>query len=130
MDVGVVMTQDSIEKRSEPRYRIDRFYSVEFLIEDKGLLYQFRLWNISRKGMCILVREDSPVLERIQAGDIIRMRYYEEGESYPTEYIETQVSHITRDFSGKFQGHLFVGLLLVKGGHTIPAPPQDHHNPP
>lgn len=124
------MNQDSIERRAEPRYRIDRFYSVDFLIEDTGFLYQFRLWDISGKGMCILVREDSPVLERIQVGDVISMRYYEEGESYPTEYIETQVRHITKDSSGKFQGHLLVGLLLVKGVHTIPVPPKDHANPP
>jgi len=76
--------------------------------------------------MCILMKEDSLVLEHIKSGDSILMRDQKEDERYPTEYMETQIRHITKDTSGKFEGHVLIGLMLLKGEHTIPIPPDNH----
>jgi len=114
--------QNHIEKRSEPRYFIDKFYSVEFLINGLGCLYQCKLWNISKKGMCIIVKENSPVLQHYKVGDVLQMKYYEVENNSPTGYLKTQIRHISPDTTGKFKGHKLIGLLIIEGEHSIGLP--------
>ena len=122
MDITGKMTDAGYDKRCEPRYTIDKYYSVEFLINGLGCMYQCKLWNISKKGMCIVVKKNSPVLMHFKVGDILNMRYYEEGMNIPTQYIKTQIRHITPDNTGRFKKHYMVGLMLMEGEHLIPIP--------
>jgi len=110
------------EQRREERFELDQYYSVEFLINGLGCLYQCKLWNISKKGMCIIVKEDSPVLEYYKVGDILNMRYYAEGSTVPTQYLKTQIRHISKDNGDRFKGHKLIGLLILEGQHSISLP--------
>ncbi len=58
------------EKRSELRTVLKKFYSVEFQLKGTGNLYQFKLRNISSKGLGILVNEDSAILQHLKVSDI------------------------------------------------------------
>jgi len=120
------MTEKGFDKRIEKRFEINRYYSVEFLINGLGCLYQCKLWNISKKGMCILVKDDSPVLEHYKVGDILNMRYYEEDSNMPTEYLKTQIKHISKDTSDRFKRHMLVGLYILEGQHSIQIPDEDN----
>jgi len=110
------------ELRREKRFEINQYYSVEFLINGLGCLYQCKLWNISKKGMCIIVKNDSPVLEYYKVGDILNMRYYEEDSNIPTQYLKTQIKHISKDNAERFQDHRLVGLYILEGQHSITIP--------
>jgi hypothetical protein len=101
------------EARSEPRTIIDEYYSVEFTTSGDPLLYQFRIWDISSKGMCVLVKEDSSLVAHLKVGAVIDMRYYRPGSSTPTDYQKTEIKHITKDDSGRFKGHYLVGLYIL-----------------
>ena len=109
------MTSDFIEKRSERRTIIDQYYSVEFSIIGAVFTYQFKIWNISSKGTCVVIREDSDILKRLKVGDILNMKYYQADTSKPTEYLRTKIKHITRESEGQFKGHYLVGLSIIKG---------------
>jgi len=52
----------SVDRRSEERTLIDRYYSVEFAKKGVDAIYQFKIWNISTKGMCIVVKEGSALV--------------------------------------------------------------------
>ncbi len=107
------MTDNFVEKRSEPRTIIDRYYSVEFLIGDGSFVYQFKIWDISSKGICVVIREDSDVLRHLKVGDMVNMKYYMADSSKPGEYMKTEIRHITKDDKGRFKGHYLVGLLAL-----------------
>jgi hypothetical protein len=100
------------EKRSEHRTITDQFYSVEFSISDVPSLYQFKIWNLSSKGICLLVKEGSDILKNIKVGDIVNMRYYTAEASKPTEYLKTEIKHITKDDEGRFKGHYLIGISI------------------
>ena len=102
------------EKRSEPRTVKDKYYSVEFSIAEKAFVYQFKIWDISKKGMCILVKEDSAILTHMQIGDVLDMRYYTPGSSKPTDYLKTEIKHVTKNDKGRFKGHCLVGISLLE----------------
>jgi hypothetical protein len=115
------MLDEFVEKRSEPRNIVDRFYSVEFALKGIDFVYQFKIWNMSSKGMCVLIKEDSDVLKHLKAGDIIDMKYYSSDSLETVQHLQTEIRHITRDDEGRFKGHCLVGLsILGDEGSTSP----------
>ena len=82
------MKYNPIERRSEDRKIINRYYTVEFLINDLKLVYQFKIWDISSKGMSLLVREDSDLLNYLKVGDRLHLRYHTADSSKPIEYLK------------------------------------------
>jgi len=109
------VADDFTEKRSESRSIIDRYYSVEFSIREAAYVYQFKIWDISPKGMCVLVKEDSGLLKHLRVGDILDLKYYSTDSSKPTEYLKTEIKHITKDDTGRFKGLCLVGLSILEG---------------
>jgi hypothetical protein len=106
------------ERRSEERKEFDRYYSVEFAIQGLEISYQFKIWNVASKSMCVLVKEGSEVLKRLKVGEILNMKFYSADAVSPTDYLETAIRHITKDEQGRFRGHYLVGLEIL--GHQNP----------
>lgn len=107
------LSGDRSDRRSESRSEADRYYSVQFTTKSLASYYQFKLWNISPKGMCILVVEGSEVLKHIHVGETITMTYYLTDAQMGQEKLETQIKHITKSEDGRFQGHFLVGLSIT-----------------
>ena len=107
------LPEDKPERRSEARSADERFYSVQFTTGGLATFYQFKLWNISQKGLCILVKEGSQVLEHINVGDSLEMKYYLADSQGAHEDLTTQIKHITKNDKGRFQGHYMVGLSIL-----------------
>ena len=105
---------ERIERRSEERTLIDRYFSVEFSKKGLNSIYQFKIWNISSKGMCILVKEDSALIKHLEVGEVLDMKYYPSDYSGPIEKLKTEITHITKDAHGRFKGHYLVGLSMMK----------------
>ena len=108
------MTDDLVERRSEPRTELEQYYSVEFRISDHDYLYQFKIWNISTKGMCVLVKRDSDILKHLKVGDILNMKYYPPDPSLAPENLNTEIKHITKEDEGRFKDHYLVGLSILE----------------
>ena len=108
------MMNESVEKRSEPRTDLEIYHSVEFNIPDLESLYQFKIWNMSSKGMCLLVREDSDVIKHLKVGDVLNMKCYTTDFSLQPVNLKIQIKHITQDEQGRFKGHYLVGLLVLE----------------
>ncbi len=103
-----------IERRSEPRKMMDKYFRVEFSKSGLTHFYTFKLRDISSKGMCILVKEDSDVLKLLKVGDILDMKYYTEEHSSQPQQFKTQIKYITKDHQDQFKGHCLVGLSIIE----------------
>lgn len=101
------------ERRSEARVADSRYYSVQFTTEGLDSVYQFKLWNISSKGLCILIKEDSVVLKHLTVDDTIEMTYYRADSPGAFDKLQTQIKHITKKEDGRFKGHFLVGLTIL-----------------
>ena len=106
------MTEYS-EKRVEPRTELEKYHSVEFRVSEEGALYQFKIWNMSSRGLCLLVREDSEILKDIEVGTVLNMKYHTTDFSQAPEELKTQIKHITKEPEGRYKGHFFVGLEVL-----------------
>jgi len=111
---GDFMAENPMERRSEPRRIIDQYHSVEFSMEKNIFTYQFKIWDISPKGVCVLVKDDSDLLNQLKAGDILDLKYYNTDSLEPPEYLKTEIKHITKDEKGRFKGVYLVGLSILE----------------
>ena len=102
--------ESSSERRSEDRLFDNRYHSVQIKKPEFELAYHFRIRNISAKGMCILVRQDSKIMEYLHIGDILDMQFYPLKQSDPIENSKVEIKHISKDDDGRFRGHYLVGL--------------------
>jgi hypothetical protein len=109
-----MLTNNGLEKRATPRTELEKYHSVEFKVHEMGNLYQFKIWNISTRGMCLLVRDDSEILSDLEVGRILDMKYHTTDFSQPAESLKTQIKHITKEDAGRFKGHVLVGLFVLE----------------
>ena len=112
------MVNNLEDRRSEPRAIKDQFYSVEFSIGNTPSLYQFKIWDMSSRGMCLLVKEGSDILESLKVGDIVDMKYYAAEASKPTDYLKTEIKHMTKDDKGRFKGHYLIGISILEDQYS------------
>jgi hypothetical protein len=109
-----------IDRRSEAREIPNQFYSVEFSLDGLEMAYQFKIWNVASRSMCVLVKEDSEILSRLKVGEVLNMKYYTHDRICPTTCLETAIRHITRDDHGRFKGHYLVGLEIIMDSSPRP----------
>lgn len=102
------------DRRSEQRIPPDKYYSVQFSVKDLGYIYQFKIRDVSSRGLAILVDEKSKVLNYLKEGDIIEMKYYLSEAQGTTETFKTEISHISKDADQRFKGHYMIGLLILE----------------
>jgi len=103
-----------MERRSEPRGIIDRYYSVEFSLSGCSFVYQFKIWNVSAKGICVLVKEDSDLLNHLKVGDVLNLKYCPTDSLKAGEFLKTEIKHITKDDQRRFKGVYLVGLAILE----------------
>lgn len=101
------------EHRIEKRKMIDKYYSVQFSLKQKVPIYQFKLKDISSDGLCIIVKESSKILEKINKNDILEMTFCAANAPEVTTQYKTKIIHITPDKSGKYKNHYLVGFSII-----------------
>jgi hypothetical protein len=106
-----IYTDNSPENRAESRNILNKFFSVQFSLDDRGPVYLFKLRNQSTDKPCILVKEDSDVFEQLEVGDIIYMEYNSPELSKSNKLLKTQI--ISKNSHDRFAGHFQVGLSII-----------------
>ena len=102
------------ERRTEPRIEIDKYYSVELSVPGAEFVYQFKIWNLSEHGLCVVVKDDSDLLKHLAVGNVIEIQYCPVDLATPKVGLKTKIKHITKQEEGRFSGHTLVGLLILK----------------
>jgi hypothetical protein len=114
---------DSLQdRRPESRTLLDRYYSVEFRLHGTGNVYQFKLRDMSSKGLGILVNKNSAVLKHLKVGDTLDMQYIPPESAGTSESLKTQIAHITQKDEEPFKGHFLIGLLITEREIIDPLP--------
>jgi hypothetical protein len=101
-------------RRAEPRVEIDKYYSVELSAPVTEFVYQFKIWNLSEHGLCVLVKNDSDLLKRLTVGSVLNMQYCPVDVTSKRVRLKTEIKHITKQEEGRFAGHTLVGLMVLE----------------
>ncbi len=109
-----IKSNGKIDFRSEERIKVPKKASVEFMPGKIKIPYHFKLKDFSSKGLGILVRKDSKVLEQIKPGDILDMLYHPDEATANPVAQRTQIKHISEPEPGKHEDHMLVGLMILE----------------
>ncbi len=107
------MQQKTFEKRIQTRIKVHSYHCIEVQTRKTLFKYQFKIWNISSHGMCLLVKRDSDFLNKVTVGEILNVNYYPSDLSWPPHVRQTKIMHITSANDNKFKNHFFVGLMII-----------------
>jgi hypothetical protein len=103
-------TEISAEKRTETRQTLEKMKSVELKLPNLPI-YVFRLKDKSPNGICFLVKADSNILNHIQEGQILDLKYHTEDTTNPSEVFASEIKHITKMDN---KDHQLVGLMILE----------------
>ena len=119
-----VFTNQFEERRSERRNRLDQPYSVEIDLGRSLPIYQLKLREISGHGRCIVVHDDSAILDYIEVGQELKMNYWKESRSEPKGFFKAQIKHISKQEAGQFKNHYLIGLYIEEKQDLVLDEPQ------
>ena len=103
------MTED---RRSESRKGVKGCYSAEIRIVGVPV-YEVKLKDLSSKGASIIFQNNSSLLNHLQIGQDLTVKYFFEDRSKSSEIFEAKVKHITEVKEGQFKGYYFAGLSIL-----------------
>jgi hypothetical protein len=92
---------------------LDQYYCVEVPVR-VGLIYQFRIWQVNRTTMSILIREKSRFLAYIKINGKYNMKYYSTDDFYPFQELVTVIRSITPQEGRFLRNHFLVELEIVE----------------
>ena len=102
-----------VEKRAETRQMLEKMKSVELKLPNLPI-FVFRLKDKSPNGICFLVKADSDILNHIQEGQILDLKYHTEDTTNPSEVFASEIKHITKMDKGPYKDHQLVGLMILE----------------
>ena len=108
-----VVMSHAVNKRLEIVKQPTHYHSVEFSVSGLSMPYQFKIYHLMPTAMCLVIKEGSNVLQHLNIGDTLHMKYYSDESCYPSEDLETAIRHITKNDNGRFRGHYLVGLEIL-----------------
>jgi hypothetical protein len=99
-------------RRSESRQVAKDCYSAEIRLV--GIpVHEVKLKDISSKGACFLFKDNSSLLGNLQTGQDLKVKYFFEDRSKPSEMFQAKVRHITEVKEGRFKGYYSAGLSIL-----------------
>jgi hypothetical protein len=101
------------EKRAEARETLEKMKSVELKLPNLPI-YVFKVKDTSPRGICFLVKADSDILNYIQEGQILDLKYHTENTTEPSEVFTSEIKHITKMDKGPHKDHKLVGLRILE----------------
>ena len=102
--------ENHTERRSETRKTAGRFFGAEIKLIGVPI-HRFKFKDLSTNGACILIKEDSNMMNHLKAGQILNMRYYSPNNT-DTPTIRSEIKHITKAEQGRFKGHFLIGVFI------------------
>ena len=101
------------EKRAETRETPEKMQSVELKLPNLPI-YVFKVKDTSPSGICFLVKADSDILNHIQKGQVLNLRYHTEDTANLSEVFTSEIKHITKMDKGPYKDHQLVGLMILE----------------
>jgi hypothetical protein len=88
------------------------------IMENGDISLILDLEKISSMG--VRIRENSEIMGALKVGDVIKMKYYPKDALSTIKLMDTEITHITKEDQGRFQGHYLIGLSLRSQGAGNP----------
>ena len=100
------------DRRSEIRESAKDCYSAEIRIIGVPV-HEVKLKDLSSNGAAFLFKDNSSLLNHLQIGQDLKIKYFMENRSKTSEMLQAKVRHITEVADGQFKGYYLAGLSIL-----------------
>ena len=116
-----VIANNRFENKYRHLRKADGHLRAEIRISRNDLGYQFKLQEIDDHQGCFFINENSAVLNILNVGTVLDMKYWTAEKIRLVKYVRAQIKNITRQKHEPFKGHYKVGLsiLQMKGSKRV-----------
>ena len=101
-----------MEKRSAARSLATGSHGAEIKLTGVPL-YQFKLKDISPDGAGILVKDDSAMINHLEVGQALKIKFLGDSGSDLDGYYQSKIKHITKINERRYKGHYLVGVKML-----------------
>ena len=109
-----VIANNRFENKYRHLRKVDSHLRAEIKISRNDLGYQFKLQEIDEHHGCFFVSENSAVLNILDVGSVLDMKYWTAEKIRLVKYVRAQIKNITRQNHEPFKGHYKVGLSILQ----------------
>ena len=107
------MTDPAAGRRSEYRTTVELYFNIQVQTDRYTRVHEFKVLDVSSKGMRILVDKDSDALKYMEVGEIIGTKLIGPGQPEPPALMKCQVRHVTPITEGDDKGAVIVGFVIL-----------------
>ena len=93
---------------------MNQLKSVEFSVIGCAFVYQFKIWDISLKEKRVVVTQDSDLLNYLEVGDILNLKYYTTDFLSPVARLRTEIRQINKGDKRGSKGVCLVDLSILE----------------
>lgn len=109
-----VITSNRFENKYRHLRKTDGHLRAEIKLSRNDLGYQFKLQEIDEHHGCFFVNENSAVLNILDVGRVLDMKYWTAERNRLVKYVRAQIKDISRQKQQPFKGHYKVGLSILQ----------------
>ena len=109
-----VIASNRFENKYRHLRKADGHLRAEIKISRNDLGYQFKLQEIDDHQGCFFINENSAVLNILDVGTVLDMKYWTAEKIRLVKYVRAQIKNITRQKHKPFKGHYKVGLSILQ----------------
>jgi uncharacterized protein YfbU (UPF0304 family) len=109
-----VIASNRLENKYRHLRKTDVHLRAEIKISRNDLGYQFKLQEIDDHQGCFFINENSVVLDILDVGTVLDMKYWTAEKIRLVKYVRAQIKNITRQKHKPFKGHYKVGLSILQ----------------
>ena len=109
-----VIASNRFENKYRHLRKADGHLRAEIRISRNDLGYQFKLQEINDHQGCFFINENSAVLNILDVGTVLDMKYWTAEKIRLVKYVRAQIKNITRQKHEPFKGHYKVGLFILQ----------------
>lgn len=109
-----VIASNRFENKYRHLRKADGHLRAEIKISRNNLGYQFKLQQIDDHQGCFFINENSAVLNILDVGTVLDMKYWTAEKIRLVKYVRAQIKNITRQEHEPFKGHYKVGLSILQ----------------
>jgi hypothetical protein len=92
----------------------DNFYRAEIKLSEFYLIYQIRLNYISGDEACFFIKQDSVIFDKLKAGKVLEMSYWNGRNTKATKFVKARVRNIIKQNQEILNGRYLVQLSIPK----------------
>jgi len=109
-----IVASNPVENKYQLLRKTDSHLRAEIKIGRDDLGFQFKLREIDENQGCFFINENSAVLQILDVGSVLDMKYWTAGRRRTIKYVRAEIRNIDRQSQQPFKGYYKVGLAILK----------------